>query len=93
MTGGSGAEPGVLNRAIMAASRALVPMDYTTGDRFVHDPALPMPAWPVLQPLRVLAETAPESEAARFALVDAVRARNRIAYALRTGRDAFREAK
>ena len=86
-------EPARVNKAIMLASRALVPMDYTRGDRFVHDPALPLPAWPVLQPLRALAATAPGSEAERFARVDAVRARNRVAYGIRQATEGFQEAK
>ena len=67
--------------ALIAASRALVPADYTSGDRFAHDPALPMPAWPVLQPIRALA-TATEGDGVRFARVGAVRARNRMQHAL-----------
>jgi hypothetical protein len=58
-------------------------VDYTYGDRFAHDPALPVPAWPVLQPLRELAATRPDTDDARFHLVAAKRACNRMAYALR----------
>lgn len=72
----------VSDAALMAASRALVPVDYTTGDRFRHDPALPQPAWPVLQPIRDLAAAA--EDAVPFAAVDALRARNRMQHALRT---------
>ncbi len=36
-----------INAALMRVSRALMPLDYTEGDRFTHDPALPQPAWPV----------------------------------------------
>ena len=39
----------------MRMSRALVPINYTSGDRFAHDPALALPAWPTLRPLRELA--------------------------------------
>ncbi|MGI4955254.1 MAG: M28 family metallopeptidase [Janthinobacterium lividum] len=67
--------------ALMAASRALVPADYTEGDRFAHDPALPLPPWPVLQPIRALAAAA-EGDAMRFARVGALRARNRMQHAL-----------
>ena len=45
------------NDALISVSRAMVPMDYTTGDRFVHDPALPQMQYPVLDPLRQLAAT------------------------------------
>ena len=71
------------DHALMAASRALVPLDYTTGDRFRHDPALPQAPWPVLDPIRALASAASGEGQVRFATVDAVRARNRMAHALR----------
>jgi hypothetical protein len=76
-----GHDPERVNRALMQVSRALVPMDYTQGDRFVHDPALPQSPWPVLDPIRALRH-APEQRR-RFAAVDAVRARNRMLHALR----------
>jgi hypothetical protein len=69
--------------ALIRVSRALVPLDYTTGDRFAHDPALPQPAWPVLEPLRRLAAVAPGTDEARLLSVAARRARNRVAHALR----------
>ncbi len=77
-----------VNRALMRMSRALVPMNYTSGDRFAHDPALPLPAWPTLRPLREFAGTAPGSDEARFRAVGAVRARNRMAHALRQANEA-----
>ena len=67
----------------MRASRALAPVYYTSGDRFAHDPALPLPAWPVLQPLRDLAKSARGSDAAHALTVSATRARNRMLHALR----------
>jgi hypothetical protein len=76
------------DQSLMAASRALVPADYTTGDRFSHDPALPQPPWPVLQPIRALAETS-QPDAVRFATVDALRARNRMQHALLTAISAL----
>ena len=80
------------NRALMRACRALVPMDYTTGDRFDPDPALPLPAWPVLQPLRALAASTPGSDAAQAAMVGAVRARNRVLLGLQQANEALLEA-
>ncbi len=61
--------------ALMRASRALAPVYYTSGDRFAHDPALPLPAWPVLQPLRDLAKSERGSDAAHVLTVSATRAR------------------
>jgi hypothetical protein len=76
------------NAALMRASRALVPLDYTQGDRFRHDPALEQHAWPSLQPLRRLAEAAGTAEAP-FLLVAARQARNRAAHALRQAVEAL----
>ncbi len=74
-------DPARVNQALMQVSRALVPMDNTLGDRFVHDPALPLSAWPVLDPIRALATVGVDD--AKFAMVDAVRARNRVLFGLR----------
>ncbi|MEJ0018371.1 MAG: M28 family metallopeptidase [Acetobacteraceae bacterium] len=73
----------VVNAALMRMARALVPISYTSGDRFAHDPALALPPWPVLRPLHELAAAAPDSDAAKFHTVGAMRARNRVVHALR----------
>lgn len=78
-----------MNQALMAATRALVPMDYTSGDRFDPDPALKQAAYPVLDPIRVLAVTACGSDEALFASVAARRALNRVAHALDAAQDAL----
>ncbi len=83
------ADPDRANRALMRVSRALVPMDYTEGDRFVHDAALPQPPWPVLQPLRALAAGGTDPEHRLFLEVSARRARNRMLYALRQANAAL----
>jgi hypothetical protein len=75
-------EVDAVNRALIRVSRALVPMDYTRGDRFDHDPALALPAYPVLDPVRRLASAQAGSDEARFAAVGARRALNRLAFAL-----------
>ena len=74
---------GFSDAVLMRASRALAPVYYTTGDRFAHDPALPLPAWPALQPLRDLAKAMPGSDAAHALTVSATRGRNRVLHALR----------
>ncbi len=76
------ADAEAVNRSLMAVSRALVPMDYTRGDRFDHDPALAQNPYPVLDPVRALAASAPDSEERRFRLVAARRACNRLGHAL-----------
>jgi hypothetical protein len=81
-----------INRALLRATRALVPIDYASGDRFEHEPALPVPAWPTLQPLRDLAAAEAGTDSARFLKVAATRSRNRVAFALREAEAALREA-
>jgi hypothetical protein len=81
-----------INHALMKASRALVPVDYTPGNRFIHNPALPMTAFPVLDPVRHLACLAPETDEYRLAAVHAQRGVNVINHALDTALDALRSA-
>ncbi|WP_168990463.1 M28 family peptidase [Aureimonas flava] len=77
-----GVSAGPRNEAVVRVSRALMPLDYTRGDRFVHDDALPLPAWPVLEPIRRLAALDAADPGRLPARVDAVRARNRILHHL-----------
>ena len=74
----------------MAAGRALVPLDYTTGDRFRHDPAIAQSPWPVLDKLRSLAEADAGQRRGEFLTVAAIRARNRLAFALDQATAALR---
>ncbi len=71
-----------INRALMRLSRILVPLAYTTGDRFTHDLALPIPPLAGLQPARELATLDPDRDAFKFARAALVRERNRALYAL-----------
>jgi len=80
------------NAALMAVARAMVPVDYATGDRFRHDPALTLPAWSTLQPLRDLAASTPGSDDAHMHAVGARRAMNRVGHALRTANAALAAA-
>ena len=85
---GSDLEAERVNHAMLRAARALVPLDYTSGERFGHDPALPQPAWPALQGLRSPAG----GNAELFASVAARRARNRVMHALREAEAALASA-
>jgi Peptidase family M28/PA domain len=78
-----------INQSLMAVSRAIVPMDYTAGDRFEHDPALPLSKYPVLDVLRQLASAPPASDQALFLTGGARRACNRLSYALDQAREAL----
>jgi aminopeptidase YwaD len=83
------ARGGHSDAALMRASRALSPVYYTSGDRFAHDPALPLSAWPILDPLRRLAKVPAGTDSARFLAISATRGRNRLAHALREATDAL----
>lgn len=73
---------GIVNDALIAVSRALVPLDYTECDRFEQDPAIAAPPYPSLRPVRDMAGLEP-GDRLNFLLVGASRARNRIAFGLR----------
>jgi hypothetical protein len=71
-----------INHALVAVSRAMVPMDYTPGHRCDHDPALARPPYPVLNVVRQLAALQPGSDHTRFLAGGVRRACNRPAFAL-----------
>jgi hypothetical protein len=71
-----------VNGDLLRLSRVLVPLAYTTGDRFAHDLALPIAPLAGLQRCRELAALDPESDAFKFARVGLVRERNRVVHAL-----------
>jgi hypothetical protein len=85
----SDAEARRIDQALMRASRALVPLNYTYGDRFRHDPALSHPAWPSLEGLRELARQDEGSPDIQFYVVHARQTRNRVAHALREANRAL----
>jgi N-acetylated-alpha-linked acidic dipeptidase len=71
---------GRANDVIQGLARILVPLNYTRGPRFTHDPALPVPALPLLS---VAAEIASLPEGQRgFARTQLVRGVNRTCAAL-----------
>jgi hypothetical protein len=83
------ADAPLINCALVAATRALVPMDYTSGDRFDPDPALRQDAYPVLDPIRKFIVAPPGSDASLFAAVAARRAVNRVSCALDQANEAL----
>ncbi|PYM92817.1 MAG: hypothetical protein DME04_13645 [Candidatus Rokuibacteriota bacterium] len=80
-----------INRGLMRLSRILVPLAYTSGDRFTHDLALPMPPLAGLQRARELAKLDSDSDAFKFARAALVRERNRALHALDSAASAADE--
>jgi hypothetical protein len=78
-----------INAALMRASRALVPFNYTSGERFRYDPALPQPAWPTLRGLWELAGEDASSPDRPFFVVHARQTCNRAIHVLRQARAAL----
>ena len=74
---------------MIALSRALVPLCYTTGDRFHHDLAIPVLPLAGLQGARELSGLDPTSDQARFAVAALVRERNRVVHALEQAAEAI----
>ena len=70
------------NRTMLALSRVLIPLFYTTGDRFHHDLAIPVAPLAGLQRARELSVLEPSSDQFRFAVAALVRERNRVVHAL-----------
>ncbi|MCB1395635.1 MAG: M28 family peptidase [Rhodobacter sp.] len=69
-----------LDTVLLPLARILVPLSYTYGDRFTPDPALPLPYWPLLQALTVVASDPGAAQPVRIA---ARRDLNRLEDALR----------
>jgi hypothetical protein len=86
--GATAAKLDAVNRGLMRLSRVLVPLGYTSGDRFVHDLALPLPPLAGLQRARELASLDPDTDAFKFARAALVRERNRAVHAFDTAASA-----
>jgi hypothetical protein len=85
----SGRDPDELAATLLRLSRAVVPLAYTRGDRFVHDPALEQAALPALEDAARLAALPAGSDERRFMLARLRRAANRTASALRAALDVL----
>jgi len=82
------------NEALLRLGRVLVPLGYSVGDRFEHDPALPMAPMPRLAPALELAEmeeSAPDRML--FVLADLQRQSNKVLSELRRARRVLDEIK
>ncbi|WP_037064449.1 M28 family peptidase [Pseudonocardia acaciae] len=77
------------NATLVALSRVLVPLDYTACDRFDHDPALFLSPLHPLADVTALAAMEPGSDEFLFLESRLVRARNRVAFALRAACDVL----
>lgn len=72
---------GKANPVLKGLARIMVPMNYTRGPRFTHDPALNVPPLPAIAQAGDLDNVA--SDQMGFALTQLLRGRNRVVAALR----------
>ncbi|MGH7713174.1 MAG: M28 family peptidase, partial [Gemmatimonadaceae bacterium] len=78
------------NAAIRRLARLLVPVNFTRGTPFFHDPAESTPALPDLHPALALGSTPPERVG--FTVTHLTRGQNRLVAALRDARRIVEDA-
>ncbi len=87
-----GGDAEMLNHAIVAVGRALIPVTYTVSGPYHVDLALDTPVLPGLDAVGDLAALPAGSDAAQFLAVRLVRERNRVQHALVQARQAIETA-
>ena len=88
----SDVDPARANGALLRLGRALVPLNYSIGDRFEHDPALPLAPLPKLARAReVAAMEESDPERVPFLLCDLQRQANKVAHLVAQARQAADE--
>jgi len=85
----AGERAAAADHMLMRVGRALVPMDYTSGNRFAHDPALPQTKWPALDPLRRFAAARRDAADWYPLQIEARRALNAVRHAVGEARREF----
>ena len=78
------------NEPILTVERTLIPVNYTRCGEFDHDPAHFVPAMPLLDDARTLAQLDPNSNDYKFLLTRLVRSRNRVVTYLDVATQALR---
>jgi hypothetical protein len=78
------------NAAIRRLARLLVPVNFTRGPAFFHDPAESIPALPDLHPALTLGDAPPDQ--AGFIVTHLTRGQNRLVAALRDARRVVEDA-
>lgn len=66
------------NRILLEIGRRLVPLNYSYGENFDHDPAEPLPPLPKLRDVEKLSRTEPESATWWLLQTELVRQRNKV---------------
>ena len=72
----------LVNDCLMTLGRELIPINYCRAERFEHDPTLPVPPFPGLEPMRRLGTLPRKSDEAKQLAVGLVRQRNKTCFHL-----------
>ena len=76
-----------INRCLIELARILVPINYSRGERYDHDPAISLPPLPRLEKAGELAALAGDPSGYRFLQTELRRERNKIVDALDSARN------
>jgi hypothetical protein len=82
----------VLNDALMGIGRALIPINYTAAGPFDHDPAVPVPPVPLLQPAARLRGLRHDTDDYHVAHTRLVRDRNRVTHGIHAATEVAERA-
>ena len=85
--------PEAANEVIRELTHRLTVVSFTSGDRFDHDPAIPTPPVPALDPVKRLTGLDPESDAYGFLKTRLVRSKNEVLYQLKEASRFCKQAK
>jgi hypothetical protein len=72
-----------IDQSLLELGRILIPIDYTKGERYSHDPAIHIPSFPAFEGVHRLPQLSPETNEYRFLKTQLLRNRNRVIDALR----------
>ncbi|HKV43569.1 MAG TPA: M28 family peptidase [bacterium] len=81
-----------VNGALLRIGRSLIPINYTAAGPFDHDPAVPVPPVPVLQPAAQLRKIPQGTDAHLTLLTRLTRDRNRVTHAINDAAQAIDQA-
>ena len=72
-----------INQCLLEVGRILIPIDYTKGEKYSHDPAFHIPSFPNLEAVRQLPKLSQATNEYRFLRTQLVRERNKVIDAMR----------
>ena len=81
-----------LNSCLMKVSRNLIPLNYTSGEPFDHDLAVPMPPLPALAAFARLSQLNPQEDDFKFLETELIRKQNRVCHLLQQASEAIQES-